>query len=283
MYKKFLLSSMATAAIVLFNVQFSAYAKSLKVADGKTVTHSNISHNAYAITAEGSNTAIELLDNTTIKGTTFDILFGLEAKDGATLKMIGGDITVSRIGANFSNSKSDENKLKNVKISRSKNKKTLITGIVTDKESNVTLEDVTVTQANHGVVAYNQSQITISGGSYKGKNVGVYAGSGSKITLISSREGTLQITSSSNGRVLYTNGLHSSITMTEGTVSGEAALIAENGGHIKITDVSLTTNGHVIAAAADSFDSMIELYENTTINNTRAGLLANNGGRIKMV
>ncbi len=299
---------MATAVVVLFNVQFSAYAKSLKVSDGKTVTvhgetydalhakngskiigkhltvtHSNLNHDAYAITAEGSNTTIELLDGTTIKGTAFDVLFGLEAKDGATVKMIGGAISVSRIGTKFSNSKSDKNKLKSVKISSSKNKKTLITGIVTDKESNVTLEDVTITQAKHSIVAYNQSQITISGGSFEGKDVGVYAGNGSKITLISSKEGTPQITSSSNGKGLYTNGLHSSIAMTGGTISGEVALLAENGGHIKVTDVSLTTNGHGVAAAVDSFDSMIELYGNTMIKDTKGGLFASNSGRIKMV
>ncbi len=296
---------MATAAIILFNVQLSAHAKSLKVFDGKTVTihgntydalhakngskiigkHLTVTHSndAYAIIAEGSNTAIELLDGTTIKGTASDILFGLEVKEGATLKMIGGIVTVSRIGANFSNSKSDKNELRNVKISSSKNKKTLITGIATDKESNVTLENVTVTQAKHGIVAYNQSQIMISGGSFEGKDVGIYAENGSKITLINSKESAPQITSSSNGKGIYTNGLHSTITMTGGKVSGEEALLAENGGYIKVTDVSLTTNGHGVGAAAVISDSMIELYGNTTIKNTEVGLVAINGGRIKMV
>ncbi|GAA5097654.1 right-handed parallel beta-helix repeat-containing protein [Bartonella acomydis] len=308
MYNKSLLSSIATTVVVLFSIQFNAQAKSLKVSDGTTVTvhgetydalhakngskingkhltitHSNLSYDAYAITAEGSNTTIELLDGTTIKGTASDILFGLEVKDGATLQMIEGAITVSHLGANFSNSKSDKNKLKNVKISSSKNKKTLTTGICTDKESKVTLENVTVTQTKHGIVAYNQSQIMISGGSFEGKDVGIYAGNGSKITLISSKESPSQIMSSSNGKGLYTNGLHSIITMTGGTVSGEAALLAENGGHIKVTDVSLTTNGHGVGATAGSSDSMIELYGNTTIKNTKGGLIAANGGRIKMV
>ncbi|WP_175869290.1 hypothetical protein [Bartonella gabonensis] len=113
MYKKSLLSSIATSAIMLFNIQLSAHAKPLKVFDGKTVTLHGNTYNAlhakngskiigkhltvtyskdtYAIIAEGSNTAIELMDGTTIKGTASDILFGLEAKDGATLKIIGGD------------------------------------------------------------------------------------------------------------------------------------------------------------------------------------------------
>lgn len=301
-----------TVTAIVFNMQIHAHAETLEVSKskkevsnktyeiihakkggqiigkhliiiGNKKTNTNINTNTHAITAEGSNTTIELLDGTTIKGTDSDILFGLEAKDDATLKMIGGTITVSRLGANFSNSKSDKNELRNVKISSNKNKKTLITGIGTDKESNVTLENVTVTQAKHGIIAYNQSQIMISGGSFEGKDVGIYAENGSKITLISSKESTPQITSSSNGKGLHTNGLHSTITMTGGKVSAEVALFAENGGHIKVTDVSLTTNGHGVGAAAGISDSMIELYGNTMIKNTQVGLMAGNGGRIKMV
>ncbi|SSZ40740.1 hypothetical protein [Bartonella grahamii] len=72
----------------------------------------------------------------------------------------------------------------------------------------------------------------------------------------------MQVTSSSsNSKGLYTNGLHSTITMTGGTVTGELALNAENGGHIKVTDVSLTTtNGNGGGAGVDSANSMIELY-----------------------
>ncbi|WP_175869289.1 hypothetical protein [Bartonella gabonensis] len=168
-------------------------------------------------------------------------------------------------------------------MSSSKNKKTLITGIGTDKESKVTLENVTVTQAKHGILAYNQSQIMISGGSFEGKDVEIYAENGSKITLINSKESTPQITSSSNGKGFYTNGLHYTITMRGRKVSSETALLAENSGHIKVTDVSLTTNGHGVGAAAGISDSMIELYGNTTVKNTQVGIMAIKGGKIKMV
>ncbi len=79
--------------------------------------------------------------------------------------------------------------------------------------------------------------------------------------------------------------------MTGGKVSGELALIAENGGHIKVTDVALTTNEHgsevtdvpTIGAGVNSANSMIELYGNTTIKNAAVGLIASNGGVIKMI
>ncbi|WP_281432391.1 right-handed parallel beta-helix repeat-containing protein, partial [Bartonella taylorii] len=62
-------------------------------------------------------------------------------------------------------------------------------------------------------------------------------------------------------------------------------------GHIKVTDVALTTNEHwgkvtdvpTIGAGVNSANSMIELYGNTTIKNAAVGLVASNGGVIKMI
>ncbi|WP_375705232.1 right-handed parallel beta-helix repeat-containing protein [Bartonella sp. AA86SXKL] len=240
------------------------------------------------VVAGGPNSMIELHGNTTIK----NAVIGLHAQNSGMIKMIGGTITASAIGADFYNSKSDGNKLENVKISGSNHKEPKITGIGADKESNVTLENVTVTQAKSGIVANNHSKVTVSGGLFEGKNVGVYAGNGSNITLTSNKKGNVQVTStSSNSKGLYTNGLHSTITMTGGTVTGELALVAENGGHIKVTDVALTTNEHggkvtdvpIIGAGVNSANSMIELYGNTTIKNAGVGLVASNGGVIKMI
>ncbi|WP_273788643.1 right-handed parallel beta-helix repeat-containing protein [Bartonella grahamii] len=233
------------------------------------------------VVAGGPNSMIELHGNTTIK----NAVVGLHAQNSGMIKMIGGTITASKTGAGFYNSKSDENKLENVKISSSNDKEPKITGIGADKESKVTLENVTVTQAKSGIAANNHSKVTVSGGSFEGKTVGVYAGNGSNITLTSSKKGNVQVTSSSsNSKGLYTNGLHSTITMTGGTVTGELALNAENGGHIKVTDVSLTTtNGNGGGAGVDSANSMIELYGNTTIKNATVGLLASNDGVIKMI
>ncbi|WP_375633123.1 MULTISPECIES: hypothetical protein [unclassified Bartonella] len=193
------------------------------------------------VVAGGPNSMIELHGNTTIK----NAVIGLHAQNSGMIKMIGGTITASAIGAGFYNSKSDGNKLENVKISSSNDKEPKITGIGADKESNVTLKNVTVTQAKSGIAANNHSKVTVSGGSFEGKIVGAYAGNGSNITLTSSKKDNVQVTStSSNSKGLYTNGLHSTITMTGGTVTGELALVAENGGHIKVTDVALTTNEH---------------------------------------
>ncbi|WP_342212224.1 hypothetical protein [Bartonella kosoyi] len=115
MYKKFLLSYTAIATIILFNSSLSLQAKDLEVSDGKTITvheetydtlhatngskiigkHLKIKsphYDPYAVTAEGANSAIELLDNTTIGKKDSEVRLGLEAKDGATIKMIGGSI-----------------------------------------------------------------------------------------------------------------------------------------------------------------------------------------------
>ncbi|WP_208437316.1 autotransporter outer membrane beta-barrel domain-containing protein [Bartonella taylorii] len=317
MPKKFLLSCTAIVAVVLSSIHLNAQAKNLEISKSKKevsnetyeiihakkggqiigkhltiIGNKKTNTNTRAVTAEGSNTAIELLDGTTIKGTGSSIFFGLEAKNGATLKMTGGTITVSKTGAKFLNSKNAENKLKDITISSGKGKAPLTFAIFADKDSEVTLENVTVMQAENGITANNHSKVTVSGGSFEGKNVGAYAGNGSNITLTSNKKGNVQVIStSSNSKGLYTNGSHSTITMTGGTVTGELALVAENGGHIKVTDVALTTNEHggkvtdvpTIGAGVNSANSMIELYGNTTIKNAAVGLVASNGGVIKMI
>ncbi|WP_375703763.1 autotransporter outer membrane beta-barrel domain-containing protein, partial [Bartonella sp. AD13SXNS] len=74
------------------------------------------------------------------------------------------------------------------------------------------------------------------------------------------------------------------IIMTGGTVTAKTmALFAMNGGHIKVTDVALTTmDGNGYGAATSNPNSLIELYGNTAISNTFIGLYAENGGTIKM-
>ncbi|WP_375615357.1 MULTISPECIES: hypothetical protein [unclassified Bartonella] len=191
MPKKFLLSCTAIVAVILSGINLNTQAKNLEISEskkevsnetyeiihakkgvqiigkhltiiGNKKTNTNIGTNMYAITAEGSNTAIELLDGTTIKGNGSSIFFGLEAKDGATLKMTGGTITVSNTGAKFLNSKNVENKLKDIIISSGKGKAPLTFAIFADKNSEVTLENLKVTKAMNSVVANNQSKITIS-------------------------------------------------------------------------------------------------------------------------
>ncbi|WP_212113080.1 right-handed parallel beta-helix repeat-containing protein, partial [Bartonella queenslandensis] len=290
MYKKSLLSSMATAAIVLFNIQFNVHAKSLEVSGetkeiinddtyetlhalkGGQITGTDLKvtgnkdTNIYVISAEGKGSAIKLTgDKTTIKGTDSDIHFGLEAKDDAVLQMTGGTITVSNTGVHFFNSHSTENKL----------------------------ENVTVTQATNAVFADNNSTITIIGGSFNAKDVTIAALKGSTITL-----NNAQITSGNVG--LYSKDSQSTITMTGGNITGEfAALSAENGGHITVTNVTLATNGDGIdikpddpnanikitngfGAFSKGSNSVIELLGDTKISDSKIGLGVKEDGVIRM-
>ncbi|WP_144756126.1 autotransporter outer membrane beta-barrel domain-containing protein, partial [Bartonella saheliensis] len=298
MYKKSLLSSMATAAIVLFNIQFNVHAKDLEVSDGKTVTvqgetydtlhatngskiiakHLKITHpNAYTVTAEGANSAIELLDNTTIGNKDSEVRLGLEAKDGATIKMIGGSIIASYTGASFNNSKSKENILESVLITDKNNSLDTYLGIVT-KNSNLTLKEVTV-HAFNALEADDHSQITISGGEFYGKLDGVSAKQGSIIDINNNAKITSSLYSG-----LYANGSQSKITMTGGTVSGYAlgTLRAENGGHIDVTDVVITSRDNIgTGAFVENEGSVIELHD-TTIKDVSIGLDVQKSSAVKM-
>ncbi|WP_375655310.1 autotransporter outer membrane beta-barrel domain-containing protein [Bartonella sp. AA83SXKL] len=321
MYKTSLLSCTATAAIILFNIQFSAHAETLVVSEGKQqevsdktyetihakdggkiigkhltiVTNKDINQGTnktvYAVTAEGANSAIELLDGTTIKGTGSGIFLGLEAKDGATLQMTKGTITysgmesssssiLSSTGASFSDSKSKKNKLEDVVISSENDNSSLSLGI-SAKNSTVILNNVTVTQALKGIFADDHSTITISGESFRAKNTAISAQNGSIITLNNN-----VTVASSNGNALHADGIESKITMKGGAVIGgnlnghEGALLTENGGRIEITDVTLTTDNLGNGVNANGFGSIIELKGKTSIKKVRDGLRAEKGGKI---
>ncbi|WP_375704821.1 NosD domain-containing protein, partial [Bartonella sp. AD328YNZD] len=179
------------------------------------------------------------------------------------IKMTGGTIKTSLVGAGFLNSNSSENKLEGVKISNSKDDALLNFGIKADK-STVTLKDVTVTQAAASIVADHDSTITISGGAFSGRDVGASAEGGSTIIL----KNNANITSSDNVG-LYAEGSKSTITMMGGSVAAnKTALFAINGGHIDATDVALTTEGKGSGAFVSGNDSTIQLHGDTIINNT---------------
>ncbi|WP_375641253.1 right-handed parallel beta-helix repeat-containing protein, partial [Bartonella sp. AA168HLJHH] len=207
MYKTSLLSCTAAAAIILFNIQFSAHAETLVVSGGKqqevsdktyetihakdggkiigkhlTINHP-VHYDVYAVTAEGVNSVIELQDSRIIPKLDSEIFRGLEAKDGATIKMIGGSIAAASVGASFNNTNSSENMLKDVEISDlDKDGLQLLSGIVT-KGSTLTLKNVTVMHAFSALKADDHSTITISGGSFDGKTDGIYASNGSTVTI----------------------------------------------------------------------------------------------------
>ncbi|WP_404977860.1 autotransporter outer membrane beta-barrel domain-containing protein [Bartonella sp. AA74HLJMH] len=310
MCKKSLLCCTAVIAVMLFNTHLNVYAETLEVSGEKkevsnttyeiinakdngkiTGTHLTVVGNKdtdiYAVTADGLGSAITLLQDTAIKGTDFDIRLGLNAKDGATIKMTGGIITVSEIGAFFENSMNDKNKLEGVTISSGKDGHFMDKGINADNKSKVTLENVTVTQANTSIFANDHSEVTILGGEFDGELKGISATEGSAITLTYSeladnKKGSVQVTSS-HGDGLYANGAQSTITMIGGSVTGEnTALLAENGGHIDVTNVTLKKDGTGIGAIANDVDSTIELHGNTVINDAVIGLYATNGSTITM-
>ncbi|WP_208441246.1 beta strand repeat-containing protein, partial [Bartonella raoultii] len=242
MYKRSLLSSIATAAIVLFNIQFNVHAESLKVSGekkeikdatyetlhvlkegqitgtdlkvtGNKDTNTNSNENIYVISVEGKGSAIKLTgDKTTIKGTDSDIPLGLEAKDNAILQMTGGTITVSSTGVHFENTNSTENKLENITISSGKNDALLHYGIDAENNSTVALTNVTVSQAENAIVADDHSTITVSGGSFDTKDIAIISDNNSIVTLTNNA----QITSSETTG-LWARG-DSAINMTGGSI-----------------------------------------------------------------
>ncbi|WP_375636413.1 autotransporter outer membrane beta-barrel domain-containing protein [Bartonella sp. MR90HLJMH] len=224
--------------------------------------------------ADGSNSVIKLLGNTTIS----DSNIGIGARNSGAISITGGSITASKIGAYFENTESEKNKLEGVTISSGKNDAPLIAGIEADKNSTVALKDVTVTQATSAIIANDHSTITVSGGSFEAKGITIGAANGSTITLTNEA----QITSSEDYG-LYAEESGSTITMTKGNVTGKGVtLAAENGGHITTTDVTLKTTDDGIGAGADGSNSVIKLLGNTTISDSAIGLHAQSNGAISM-
>ncbi|WP_336241945.1 hypothetical protein [Bartonella henselae] len=90
----------------------------------------------------------------------------------------------------------------------------LIRAITTYKKSKLSLENVTITQAEDGIFAKSNSQVTVSGRLVSTKTTGVYTESGSVITVKDKAE-----IISSNGSGLHANGRQSKIKMIESTVN----------------------------------------------------------------
>ncbi|UNE53549.1 beta strand repeat-containing protein [Bartonella machadoae] len=313
MYKKHLLSYAATAAIILFNIQFNAQAGILEVPEGektapdgatyeiihakgggkitgKSLTivgnkdiNSNSNTSIYAVTVEGDGSVITLSDGTKIKGDNDSVIsLGVEAKDGANFNMTGGNIEASQIGAHFNNN-NKESTLDAVTISSvaettssGKDDKPLRIGIIADENGTVTLKNVKVSQTNSAVIADYNSTVTVTGGSFDAKNATIIARNSSTIDLKD-----IQNISSGNAALAATT--KSTITMDKGTVTGkEMALVAETGGHITATDATLKAKGSGWGAFANGSNSVVELLGNTIIDDSKIGLEAQDGAVIKM-
>ncbi|MCZ2158123.1 autotransporter outer membrane beta-barrel domain-containing protein [Bartonella sp. 220] len=188
--------------------------------------------------------------------------------------MTGGSITVSEMAAFFENSKSNENILENVTISASKESDgRLFAGIYADKNSFLTIKNVTVGLAIQALRADNASVITVLGGSFNGQ---VKSQNGSTFTL----KDNVKIISDDFG--LWARGSQTKITMTGGEITGKInALLAEHDGHIDITNVVLKTESKGTSAKATGSNSIINL-QNTTIEEAKIGLDAQEGGTISM-
>ncbi|WP_375658228.1 beta strand repeat-containing protein, partial [Bartonella sp. CL436QHHD] len=279
MYKTSLLSCTAAAAIILFNIQFTAHAETLGVANeekdisgktyetiyvkdkgkitGSTVTvtgnentNTDTGSDKYVVTVEGANSALEL-NGLNIQGTDSDVRFGISVKDGANINLTGGNITASQTGVYIDGSKNSRSILQNVVISDNKNEASSLLGIEINNESLITLENVTVKQAETGILADDVSQVIVSGGSFEGKMDGVYAMGGTTITV----DGGTNITSS-NGNGLHADDENTTIKMTGGSVTGkDAALYTNDGGHIKVTGGTLTAKGDTTSAPTTEGDN----------------------------
>ncbi|WP_375612637.1 beta strand repeat-containing protein, partial [Bartonella sp. AA9NXGY] len=305
MYKTSLLSCTAAAAIILFNIQFTAHAETLDVANeekdisgktyetiyvknkgkitGSTVTvtgnkntNTDTGSDKYVVTVEGANSALEL-NSLNIQGTDSDVRFGISVKDGANINLTGGNITASQTGVYIDGSKDNRNILQNVVISDNKNEASSLLGIKINKKSFITLENVTVKQAQTAIDAYD-STVKVLGGSFDAEKTAIFAQNGSNITLT----GDANITSNDVG--LYAAGSKAIIEMTGGSITAkEQAVKTTYGGHIIATDVTLKTKDvYGIGVACEDL-SIIELLGKTTINNAFIGIQVIDEATIKMI
>ncbi|WP_273721796.1 MULTISPECIES: autotransporter outer membrane beta-barrel domain-containing protein, partial [unclassified Bartonella] len=309
MYKKYILSSMATAAIMLFNIQFNVHAESLKVSGekkevndatyetlqsleegqitgtdlkvtGNKNTNSSSNENNYVISTEGKGSAIKLTgDKTTIKGTDSDIPLGVEAKNDAILQMTGGTITVSGTGVHFENSNSIENKLENVTISSGKDDAPLDYGINAEKNSTVALTNVKVSQTTNAIVADDHSTITVSGGSFDAKGATIVSQGNSIISLTNDT----QITSSKNDGLLAKDG--GAISMTGGTIKASIAGAAfENSereeNKLENVTISNVKGDALLHYGIDTEKNSTVALTNVTVSQATNAIVANDNSQI---
>ncbi|WP_375665392.1 autotransporter outer membrane beta-barrel domain-containing protein [Bartonella sp. TT121SHDZB] len=226
--------------------------------------------------ARGSST-IELNGNTTIKNATI----GVKAQsNNATIKMTGGSIEVTgdeAVGALFLETTSKENTLKDVKISSGKDGFLMEKGVSADKGSTVSLNNVTVKNAEKALLANDNSQITVTGGGSFGGEVQTLQGStitlNDNVTVISKNDG------------LHVDGEEAKITMTGGSVSAKgAAFVVKDGGHIDVTDISAKAqrNGIRFDNSKNDQTSEINLTNTNLLIEDGTGIVANNSSNGKL-
>lgn len=171
-------------------------------------------------------------------------------------------------------------------------------GSVIELHGNTKISDSTI-----GLFAQNHGAISMTGGTIitEGAALSVFKGghiTATDVTLTTNGKGfaisaldsesliELQRTTINKALVGLNAQNSATIEMTGGAITAtETALFATNGGHIKATGVTLTTKKNeekTSGAIATGAGSIIELQENTTIENAVIGLGAINNGLIKM-
>ncbi|WP_375682382.1 autotransporter outer membrane beta-barrel domain-containing protein [Bartonella sp. AP40SXNS] len=249
----------------------------------------------YGAATTDPDSLIELYGNTAISNT----FIGLNAENSGAITMTGGTVTA----ANMALLAKSGGHIKVTDVAL-----TTINGnygaATTDPDSLIELHGkTTINNAFIGLNAENSGAITMTGGTVTAANMAVFAKNGGHIKVTDVALTTMYgngygaATTDPNSLIeLYgkttidnaVTGLDAensgTIIMTGGTVTAKTmALFAMNGGHIKVTDVALTTmDGNGYGAATSNPNSLIELYGNTAISNTFIGLYAENGGTIKM-
>ncbi|OLL38353.1 hypothetical protein [Bartonella henselae] len=230
--------------------------------------------NGYSVYSNGTGSIITLHGNTTIK----NVSTGLVVNKDGIIKMTGGSIMAYINGTNFSGNKKDENKLKDVIISSYNDDTLLHERMYVAYNSKLSLENVTITQAEDGIFAKSNSQVTVSERLVSTKTTRVYTESGSVITVKDKAE-----IISSNGSGLHANGRQSKIKMIEGTVNAKkGALYTDNGEDIDITNVSATAKIGGLQFMSLLYIIPDELndpqnYQNSEINLTNTKIHVDNG------
>ncbi|WP_375692741.1 right-handed parallel beta-helix repeat-containing protein, partial [Bartonella sp. AP213QHHD] len=207
------------------------------------------------------------------------------AKSAALLTKSGGHIKVTDValttmdGNGYGAATSDPNSL--IELNGKTTINNALIGLYTENSGTITMADGTVTGKSAAVLTKSGGHIKVTDIALTTMDGNGYGAATSDPNSLIELHGKTTINNAFIG--LYTEN-SGTITMADGTVTAtNMALFAANGGHIKVTDVALTTmDGNGYGAATTDPDSLIELYGKTIIDNAFIGLNTENSGTITM-
>ncbi|WP_273718843.1 MULTISPECIES: autotransporter outer membrane beta-barrel domain-containing protein [Bartonella] len=319
MYKKSLLSSMATAAIMLFNIQFNVHAETLEVSDGKTVTESGKNYETlHAI--KGGKIIGNDLKITGFKTEKYDST-GVTARDFGQIELTG-TTTIENVRNGLYAYQGGNINSENLTITALKDKDVGIGIFAQDSNSKIELKGTTtIQQFKNGIEAKNaatitakdlkiiclespetefnttgfgikanQSKIELNGNTTIENvvNTGLGANLGGKITgknltVIGAK--SINPTPEKDRYGILTWNPDSEIQLTGTTTikNLDIGLSANDGGKIISRDLIITgSDNEKVTIGVESYeDGIIELNGNTTIKNVDVGLVTIDDGTIK--